>query len=116
MLNKLGGEVLYARFNRSLHESWHKRTDFEMSYHNLIIDPNSKIKKIFEIVGIDSALAPFVSAELKVLPTNQYKETLLSKTHITDPKRVHSYADTLEQDVIRRINDENEDWLKKFGY
>ena len=116
MLNKLGGEVLYARHNRLLHETWHQRSDYEMSYDDFIEDMCLEIEKILRVVGIDANLASLVLAELKVLPTNQYEKTLLSATHITDPGRIYSYDVSLQKDTVRRINEENDDWLENFGY
>ena len=82
----------------------------------LIEDTLLEIENILRVVGIDSNLASLVLADLEVLPTNQYDKKLLSTTHITDSQRANSYNVTLEKDVIRKINEENDDWLEKFGY
>ena len=116
LLNNVGGAIQYAAYNRSLHEAWHTKSDYELSYEYFINNPIQAVTDILEIFGIDPALASQVAEAVKTLPTNNYNTTLLSDTHITDPKQELTFKDTLETKDITSINERNKDWLKRYSY
>ena len=116
LIKNVGGDVQYAAYNRSLHEAWHDKSDYEMSYDDLMSNPVQTIKNIFALLGINQSLADQVAKLIKELPTNNYSKTLLSDTHITDPKHILTFRESLESNDIKSINERNEDWLEYYSY
>ena len=116
LLDKVGGTVQYAAYNRSLHEAWHDKSDLEISYDHFIDNPVQTIKDVFELLGINPGLAVQVAEAIKTIPTNNYSVTLLSSTHITDPNRELVFRDTLASKDITAINERNKDWLQRYSY
>jgi hypothetical protein len=116
LLNKVGGAVQYAAYNRSLHAAWHDKSDLEISYEDFIDNPVQSIKDIFELLGINSTLAVQVAEAINNIPTNNYPVTLLSDKHITDPSRELTFRDSLRSEDITIINERNRDWLQHYSY
>lgn len=116
LLKNLGSATEYAKYNRMLHDIWLKFSHYEFIYENFINDPLSSISYILDILGLSNVSARHIYSLLVDLPLNDYKNTLLSPSHITDPERKLSYVDTLDGEVIQKIEHHHQDWLKKYNY
>ncbi|NKF50072.1 hypothetical protein G3R49_05750 [Shewanella sp. WXL01] len=116
MLQKVGGVLEYAKYNRSLHAVWDDLSNFEFIYEEFMQAPSRVIARIVEVLGFDEKIASEVFSRVTNLPTNDYHTTLLSSTHITDPERKLSYRTTLDDKSISTINKQHLLWLRKYGY
>jgi len=116
LCEKLGGAVAYAKYNRSLDELWAGKSDYVFRYEEFINDPYRSIQQLLEFVGLEGVDISRVREEVLNLPTDKYNTTLLSKTHITDPKHELNYTDTLNESEIRQITSQNLTWLLKYDY
>ncbi|RLA38706.1 MAG: hypothetical protein DRR42_28315 [Gammaproteobacteria bacterium] len=110
------GAVEYAKFNRSLNEMWNEQAHYTFNYEQFITESNAAVSALLGFLDIDSVDIAQLMAELKSLPTDNWDKTLLSPTHITDPKRLLSYIDTLSQDDAETITRQNYKWLLANGY
>lgn len=116
LCEKLGGAVAYAKYNRSLDELWAGKSDYVFRYEEFIDDPYGAIKQLLEFVGLQGVDNSRVREEVLNLPADKYGTTLLSSTHITDPKHELSYTDTLNDSEIKQITSQNLTWLLKYDY
>ena len=115
LLNKMG-QVEYAKYNRMLHDSWSSISDYEFVYEEFMSNPVETIEKVLSFLGIEGVDSSQVYCQLTNLPVDDYENTLLSPTHITDPERKFSYIDSLDGDIIRKIESHNSKWLEMYGY
>lgn len=115
LLERLGGATAYAKYNRLLHDVWLPYSDCEFIYESYMDAPAAEAGKVLAFLGLEVD-AESVCAEVAKLPTDDYQKTLLSDTHITDPFRVLSFNDTLDESQIGRINTDHADWLRRYGY
>lgn len=111
-----GGAVAYARYNRSLYDVWAERSDYEFVYERFMQSPVPVIQEVLSALGLDDIDATTIFEEVRALPTDDYTTTLLSPSHVTDPQRVHTYADTLSLEHLREIEEQHFEWLSKFDY
>lgn len=116
ILTQLGSAVEYAKYNRLLHEYWSRKSDYEFSYEAFIQQPEEAISKVLEFLKIDGVDIPAVLHQIQNLPTDNYKETLLSPEHITDPERKLSFSETLTTRDIIEIERNSYVWLTDNGY
>lgn len=116
ILTQLGSAVEYAKYNRLLHEYWSQKSDYEFSYEAFIQQPEEAISKVLEFLKIDGVDIPAVLHQIQNLPTDNYKETLLSPEHITDPERKLSFSETLTTRDIIEIERNSYVWLTDNGY
>jgi hypothetical protein len=116
MYTKAGSTLNYAEYNRKLHDEWWNQSDYEFIYEYFMNDPFRTMDEVLDKVGIRGVDLVKLKQELDDLPTDKYEVTLLSDSHITDPKHEISYRDTLEADEIRDINERHYDWLSRYGY
>lgn len=110
------GAVEYAKFNRSLHEMWDLQAHYTFNYEQFITEPDIAVSALLGFLDIQSVDIAKLLAELNSLPTDDWDKTLLSPTHVTDPKRLLSYTDTLSQDDAETITRQNYKWLLANGY
>lgn len=115
MLTKLG-VLEYAKYNRALHDIWSGETDFEFVYEDFMHKAEQTVKSLFEFLGLDVDLVQRTLEKVNNLPTDQYKRTLLSQTHITDKERNLTFKDSLSQDELAVINNQHRKWLQNYGY
>lgn len=113
---QVGGAVEYAKYNRSLHDIWIKRSDYVFIYEDFIKDPLGCTARLLKFLGLNDVDHAEIYDELCNVPVDDYKNTLLSPTHITDPDRKLSFYDTLKQDQIDIINRHHNSWLRQYGY
>lgn len=106
----------YAAYNRTLHEQWEQFSDYEFNYEDFIANPKAVIADVLSLIGCPPESCDEVALAIKQLPTNQYKKTLLSSTHVTDPERKLSFRDTLSEEEVYEIERRNNSWLAKHGY
>lgn len=116
LLEKVGGETEYAKFNRSLHDIWEGKSDFIFEYENFMKSPYQIIQNVLSALELESSLADEIYQRVTTLPTDNYNVTLLSDSHITDPKRELDYTTTLEADSVLKIEEQHQSWLNKYGY
>lgn len=116
IFEKVGGATEYAKYNRSIYEQWCNKSDFEFCYEDFMKHPVSVIQKVLSVIGLHKIDSVDIYNEIMELPTNQYATTLLSPTHITDPKRERSYLDTLTENEIHLIESQHGEWLQQNGY
>ena len=116
LLDKVGGPIEYAKSNRSLHDVWSQRSDFIFEYETFMQSPFQVIQKILAALELDSKFTDEIYQRVTSLPTDNYSETLLSDTHITDPKRELNYRLSLEPTDILKIEEQHKSWLKKYSY
>lgn len=116
LLQRVGGVVEYAKYNRALHEMWFPRGDYEFIYEDYITHPERETRRVLEFLGLGLVDAVQISRDVQNLPTNQYNKLLLSPTHITDPERILSYRDSLTAEEIRGIQVNHGGWLRRHGY
>ncbi len=114
LVKKMGNSVEYAKYNRSIYDSWASKSDFEFVYEQFIINPNKSIEEILGFLGLDKNFTKSICGEVLNLPKNNYKTTLLSETHITNPEHNMSYKDTLSEEAVSMINANHYLWLKQF--
>lgn len=115
LLQKLG-EVEYAKYNRSIHDIWLPYSDYEVSYARLIHYPVSVIQELFLLLSIENVRPSSIYEAVCSLPVDDYKNTLLSPSHITDPERKLTYRDTLSKEVLEKIESVSSGWLRQYGY
>lgn len=113
---RLGGAVEYAKYNRTLHDIWHRHSDYEFVYETYMAEPLAEMTKLFRFIGLDGLDVAAVHAEVSTLPVDQYRESLLSPVHITDPEHLLSFKDSLVESEIARINRDHTAWLQRYGY
>lgn len=117
LMKNLGGAVEYAKYNRSLHSLWAGNSNYEFIYENFIKSPLQVINEILTLMGYkEDNLSKKILSGILFLPTDNYKETLLSSSHITDPKRILSFYDSLTNQEINTINSHHQDWLNLYNY
>lgn len=116
LMDRVGGETEYAKYNRALHDIWLPYSDFVFDYERFMQAPAEEIRKVLDCLGLDMASAEKIHRTVNDLPTDQYQKTLLSPTHITDPEHCRSYRDTLSSEVIEKINNDHAVWLARYGY
>jgi len=112
----LGGATKYARYNRSLEELWLSKSDFVFVYEDFMESPADLANELRDFFGIELANIEAVVSGVVNLPTDEYKKTLLSPLHITDPSRTLDYSDTLSEAEVFNITKQNFDWLHRNGY
>jgi len=115
LLEKLGGATAYAKYNRSLHDIWLPYSNCEFVYETYMTAPEDEARRLLSLLGLEVDVGT-VCIEVTKLPTDDYQRTLLSHTHITDPLRVLSFHDTLDENEIGRINTDHAAWLGRYGY
>lgn len=113
---RLNGAVEYAKYNRTLHDIWHRYSDYEFVYEAYMAAPLAEMAKLFRFMGLDGLDAAAVHAEVSTLPVDQYQTSLLSATHITDPERLLSFKDSLAESEVTKINRDHAAWLQRYGY
>lgn len=116
LLQKLGGEVEYAKYNRSLHDQWLPYSDHEFVYESFLADPVAEAERVLALLDLTGVDVNTLCAEVSSLPTDQYDTTLLSPTHITDPQNVRSFRDTLDNVKAMKITSDHAAWLQRYGY
>ena len=116
LLTKIGGPIEYAKYNRELHDCWLNICDYRFIYEDFILDPIDCIRNVVNFLGFSSIDENMIQKLVSNLPVDNYKTTLLSPTHITDPERKLNYLDTLDFKTISKIEDQNSQWLTKYGY
>src|SRR5690606_28465850 len=95
---------------------WESRRDYVFVYEAFMRTPDKKASEVLGLIGIEGVSVRKIVSKVKNLPTDQYEKTLLSPAHITDPKRVRSFKDTLAQADLREIEGQHFDWLLERGY
>ena len=110
------GAIEYAKYNRSLHHYWDQRSHYEFMYEDLMMDATKAASALFNFLGMQAVDVSSVVAGVNGLATDEYEETLLSPSHITDPDRILSYVDTLEAKDVKTITRQNYKWLLRNGY
>lgn len=115
MMTKLG-VLEYAKYNRTLHEIWSLDSDYEFVYEDFMQNPEQAVTSLFKFLGLDAGLVESVLEKTNNLPTDQYKRTLLSPTHITDKERKLTFKDSLSTDELQVINKQHGKWLQHYGY
>ena len=115
-VSDMGGAAKYARYNRTLHDIWMPHSNYVFIYEQFMQRPLSVIESMLDRLGLNRFWAQEILAELVSLPTDKYKETLLSPTHVTDPERQMSFRDTLSDEIIQEIDNDNTIWLAQYGY
>lgn len=116
LLMGVGGAVEYAKYNRTLHDIWLPLSDHVVVYEHFISEPLVCIEKLLQIIGLRDVDVREIYREVLSLPKDQYQTTLLSPSHITDPEHKLSYKDTLDDNLIRKINSDHALWLQRYGY
>lgn len=116
LLERVGGDIEYAKYNRSLHDIWLPHSDYVFEYERFMYAPVEETRKLFDFLGLEHANAEEIQKTVAALPTDRYQETLLSPTHITDPEHAKTYLDTLSGGVIEKINNDHARWLARYGY
>lgn len=116
MMDRVGGEVEYAKYNRALHDIWLPCSDYVFEYERFMSAPIEEIRKLLEFLGLEQAEAEGLHKAVSALPTDQYQKTLLSPTHVTDPEHNKTYLDTLASSVVQKINKDHVVWLVRYGY
>jgi hypothetical protein len=117
MVGRLGGGVEYAKYNKSLHDMWLPLSDYEFIYEDYMQEPVKIVREVLKVIGINvEDLANKIHKQVSELRTDQYRTTLLSPTHITDPARQYTFRDTLDDSEIEKINSDNQVWLSRHGY
>ncbi|MNM35183.1 hypothetical protein D3C81_458700 [compost metagenome] len=116
LMQRVGGVTEYAKYNRTLHEMWFPRGDYEFVYEDYISHPEREIRRVLEFLGLDVINAGRISKDVQNLPTDQYSKLLLSPLHITDPERILSYRDSLTAEEIKTIQMNHGGWLRRHGY
>ncbi|WP_417225846.1 hypothetical protein [Amphritea sp.] len=116
LLNDVGGVVAYAKYNRSLHDSWEQYSDYIFNYESFMRAPREEIRKLLSFLGLADVSVEYIHNSIMNLPIDKYEITLLSPEHITDPERLENYKTTLSVKEINIINKQNFSWLKRFGY
>ena len=110
------GAVEYAKYNRSLHHYWDQRSHYEFMYEDFMMDATKAASALFSFLGMQAVDVFSVVADVNGLATDEYDESLLSPSHITDPDRILSYVHTLEAKDAKTITRQNYKWLVKNGY
>jgi hypothetical protein len=116
ILEKVGGVVEYAKYNRSIHDTWSKNSDFIFEYEEFMRRPFQVIQKVLAALDLDISLVDQIYEEVTSLPTDNYDLTLLSDTHVTDPKRNLNYATSLNPGAVIKIENQHKSWLERYGY
>lgn len=116
MLERLGGAVEYAKYNRALHDIWREHSNYEFVYESYMASPLAETERLLRFLGLGDADIEAIHEEVTSLPQDQYHTSLLSPTHITDPERLLTFEDTLSEADLVRINSEHSYWLKRYGY
>lgn len=116
MLERLGGDVEYAKYNRALHDIWLPHSDYVFVYERFMSAPIEQTRMLLEFLGLEQASAKELYKAVSALPTDEYQKTLLSPTHITDPEHNKTYLDTLTPSVVAKINSDHALWLSRHGY
>jgi hypothetical protein len=116
LLNRIGGAVEYAKYNRMLHDVWLPLSDYVFVYESFMSDPIVSIANLLQFFGLEDVDQKEIYKEVLSLPVDQYETTLLSPIHITDPERKLSYKDTLDDSLIKKINLNHSLWLDRYGY
>lgn len=116
IMERMGGVVEYAKYNRSIHDVWSEKSDFVFDYEVFMKKPFQIIQKILAALDLDINLVDSIYEKISSLPVDNYELTLLSDTHITDPKRNLTYANSLKSSAISKIEEQHRTWLEKYGY
>lgn len=116
LLSSVGGASEYAKYNRSLYESWEQYSNYEFNYEYFMEDPLEVISTLQAMVGLSNVSADDICNEVASLPLDEYETTLLSHRHITDPERTESYKTTLTREEQKLIEDDHDKWLCEHGY
>ena len=116
LLKALLGPVNYANYNRRLHDQWRIHSQFEFVYEAFVTDESATIDQIFRTLGFDDIDIDQIRRKVHNIPQDQYDQTLLSPTHITDPEQKLTFEDTLKPSVVQTIEAHNHAWLARFGY
>lgn len=116
MLEKLGGSIEYAKYNRSLHDLWYEYSNYQFNYEDFVVDPHLEIELLLKVIGLARCDVNYLTRSVLSLPVDNYETTLLSPSHITDPDRRLSYEDTLTREEIDQIESQNGRWLRSHGY
>ena len=116
LVKRLNSPVEYAKYNRMLHEIWAPLSDYQFNYERYMSNPLDVTSEVFRQLGIDPGLAAQIVRQVRTLPVDQYETTLLSPTHVTDPERKLTYADTLDPDAVQDIERNHKAWLIANGY
>ncbi len=106
----------YAKYNRMLHDAWAPHSHYEFSYERYRNSPLDVAREVFNLLGLDESRVEEIVQDVETLPVDQYKTTLLSPTHITDPERRLTYSDTLKPEDVKQIERQNGRWLVRNGY
>lgn len=116
LLQRVGGTVEYAKYNRALHGVWAERSDFEFVYERFMGLPVPEIAAVLELLGLRKADPVRIAQAVANLPTDQYETLLLSPIHVTDPEHILTFRDSLTPAEIERIQLDHSAWLRRYGY
>ena len=116
MLERAGGAVEYARYNREIYDDWEGISNYQFDYNRFIDSPVEVVAEIQLLLGLSTMSAVEIYNEVASLPTDQYSLTLLSPLHITDPKRKETFETTLTREEIQLVEENNADWFAKHGF
>lgn len=115
MLKKFGA-VEYAKYNRSLHEAWARRSHYEFSYESFMQYPEKAVTDLLQFLTMEPVDLMALLADVNNLPVDNYAVTLLSRSHITDPDRKLHFNDTLTEADAEKITRHNYRWLCEHDY
>lgn len=115
-LRRIGSAVEYAKYNRTLHEIWLPHSHYEFHYERFMRAPFEVIREVQGMLGLKGKDARSIYDDVASLPTDSYDTTLLSPTHITDPNRSLSFADSLNEVDVAAIEAHAFHWLERYAY
>jgi hypothetical protein len=116
LYSQLKSPVEYAKYNRMLHDMWAAHSNYEFVYEDFMTNPLQVISSVLRAAGLRVNMAKSIHKKILALPRNDYRRTLLTQQHITDPERCLSYAATLKPDDIAKIEAQHFAWLAHHNY
>jgi len=123
--------ALFARVRVQEYKDWEHHSDFEFVYEDYCHNPEPVVTKIVEKLQIDPALIDIKAVIHAVIELSHsqdlpktddfsnplYKQTLLSKSHLTNGGKVGGWKNGgLLTHEIKIIHNEHGDWLREKGY
>jgi hypothetical protein len=115
-LERVGGAVEYAKYNRSIHDVWSSKSNFLFEYETFMKKPFQVLQRILLALDLDVAMADDIYRTVISLPTDNYNDTLFSDIHITDPKRESNYVTSLGPEDVKKIEEQHQGWFDLHGY
>jgi hypothetical protein len=116
MLKQLGSLANYAKYNRALHDLWSQKTNFEVIYDDFKKNEHATVGALCESLGFADTSIEALLSLINNIPKDQYADTLLTDSHITDPSNKLTYCDTLSKEDIMLIEQQNFHWLAQYEY